>query len=579
MGRPRRSQTAMHVATIKRRHGDREYTSHLLRQSYREGGKVRHRTLANLSYLPEHVIEVVRRGLRGEAVSVEGAPVEVVASVPHGHVAAVTAVAKTLGFPELLGPPCKERDLAFALIVARVIRPGSKAAAARWWRRTTLAPDLSIDRADPDDCYGAMDWLLHRQDGIEEALAARHLASGGLVYYDVSSSYLEGRRCELAARGYPRDALGKGKMQIVYGLICDREGRPVGVRAHPGNTADPSTLHSAVEAIKDRYSLPTVVLVGDRGMITEARIEALRQVGGIDWITALRAPAIKGLVEAAAFQPSLFDHQNLAEIAHPDYPGERLVVCKNPELGAERARKRSELLEATEAALAKVAASVEAGRLRRPDKIGIRVGRVLHRHKMGKHFSIHISEGSFSYQRKQDSIDQEVALDGIYVIRTSVPPEAASAAEVVGAYKALAHVEQAFRSLKTVDLEVRPVHHRLADRVRAHLLICMLAYYLTWHLRRAWAPLTFTDEDPPPRTDPVAKAERSAGATAKARTGRTADGLPAHRFGEILEILGELPRNAVRVGGAAQAEVLTTPTEIQRRAFELLGIPIPQRCM
>lgn len=572
----------MHVAKIIRRHGEREYTSHLLRQTYRLGGKVCHRTLANLSYLPEEIIELVRRGLRGEAMSLGAYPAtEVVSSAPHGHVAAVTAYAKTLGFPALLGPPSKTRDLAFALIVARVIRPGSKSASARWWRRTTLAADLGIERADPDDCYAAMDWLLSRQDEIEATLAARHLTEAGLVYYDVSSSYLEGRHCELSARGYPRDPAGKGKLQIVYGLICDSQGRPVGIRAHRGNTADPSTLASAVEAIKSGFSISKVVLVGDRGMITQARIEALKQAGGIEWITALRAPAIKGLVEKQAFQPSLFDQVNLAEITHGDYPGERLVVCKNPELGADRARSREELLTATEKLLKEIEAATlrEKRKLAGKDKIGVRVGKVINKYKVAKHFTIKIGEGSLHYERKSDSIDAEAALDGIYIIRTSVDADTLSAPEVVSAYKDLAHVEQAFRSIKTVDLQVRPVHHRLANRVRAHLLICMLAYYLTWHLKRAWAPLTFTDEHPPARIDPVAKAQRSTTATAKARKGRTADGLAAHSFREIIEILGELPRNLVRVAGVADVEVLTTANEIQRRAFELLDVPIPLRCV
>lgn len=570
---------AMHVATIRRRHGDREYTYHLLRQSYREGGKVRHRTLGNLSRLPPAAIEAVKAVLRGEPLALgEGAGVEVLRSLPHGHVAAVAGAAHTLGFPDLLGPACRERDLAFALIVARVIRPASKAASTRWWQRTTLAPDLGIEGADPDDCYRAMDWLLHRQEEIEERLAGRHLKEGGLVYYDVSSSYLEGRACELGRIGYSRDGR-RGRPQIVYGLVCDPEGRPVAIRAHPGNTADPATLGPAVSRIKERFGVSRCVLVGDRGMITSARIEALRGLGGVDWVTALRAPQIKALAEAGAIQPSLFDEEDLAEITHPDYPGERLVVCRNPELGAERARKREELLSATEADLAKVQAQVEAGRLRRPEKIGIRVGQVLNRYKMGKHFTLDIATGRFGFARNGEAIEAEAALDGVYVVRTSVPGEALSAAEVVGAYKALAHVEQAFRSLKTVDLEVRPVYHRLADRVRAHLLICMLAYYLVWHLRRAWAPLTFTDEHPPARPDPLAKAARSPEATAKARRGRTAEGLPAHTFGEILEVLGELPRNTVRVGGAAVAEALTAPDPIQRRAFELLAVPLSLRCL
>lgn len=580
----------MHVATIKRRHGEREYVSHLLRQTYRQGGKVRHRTLGNLSHLPLEVIELVRGALRGEAPGGAGpgaggpagesgvgaGAIEVSRSLPHGHLAAITGVAHRLGFPELLGPASRERDLACALICARVARPGSKAATARWWAHTTLGVDLGLERASPDDCYRAMDWLLARQGAIEAELAGRHLGEGGLVYYDLSGSYLEGRRCPLAARGYSRDGK-RAKAQIVYGLLCDPEGRPVAVRAHPGNTADPATLGEAVEDLRGRFGLERVVVVGDRGMITSARIRALKGRGGVDWITALRAPEIKALAGAGAIQLSLFDEANLAEISSPDYPGERLVVCRNPALGAERARKRAELLAATEADLLRLQAQVEAGRLKDPAKIGLRAGRVADRFKMAKHFTLLIGEGRFSYARKTEQIAAEGALDGLYVIRTSLSAERLGAAAVVGAYKDLARVERAFRSLKSVDLEVRPVHHHLSERVRAHLLLCTLAYYLTWHLRRALAPLTFTDEQPPERADPVARAERSEAARAKASRGRTADGLVAHGFGELLDILGTLTRNTLRLPGAGEVEVMATPNPIQRRAFELLGFPIPQR--
>ncbi|MEW6583443.1 MAG: IS1634 family transposase [Actinomycetota bacterium] len=579
----RRQAGAMHVATIRRRHGEREYVSYLLRQSFREGGKVRHRTLGNLSHLPAEVIDLVRRALRGEPVAdVPGGggttlgAVEVARSLPHGHVAAVMSGARRRGLPEILGPACRERDLALALIVARVVRPGSKAATCRWWRHTTLGVDCGLERADADDCYAAMDWLLACQGDIEKRLAARHLAEGGLVYYDVSGSYLEGRTCPLGARGYSRDAK-RGKLQVVYGLVCDAGGRPVAVRAHPGNAGDPATLAEAVRAVREQFGLSRVVVVGDRGMITQARIDALTAQAGVGWITTLRAPQIAALVAEGAIQMSLFDERGLAEITHPDYPGERLVVCRNPSLLAERARKRGELLAATEKDLARVAAQVAAGRLKDPGKIGLRAGRVLHRHKMAKRFVLDIAPGRFSYARKDDALAAEEALDGIYVVRSSVAEDELDAADLVRAYKDLSHVERAFRSLKSVDLEVRPIHHRLEDRVRAHLLICMLAYYLTWHLRRAWAPITFTDEARPTRKDPVAKAERSPAATRKARRGRTQDGQIAHGFREVLDILATLTRNTLRLPGAAEVEVLATPSPLQARAFELLGATIPAR--
>jgi hypothetical protein len=569
----------MHVATTKRRHGDREYKSHLLRQSYREGGKVRHRTLANLSYLPEEVIELVRRALRGETISTSGSTaVEVISSSPHGHVAAVASLAQTLGFPEILGPSCPERDVAFALIVARVIKPSSKAAATRWWVRTTLAEDLGIKGVGTDDVYGAMDWLGARQGAIESTLASRHLVSGGLCLYDLSSSYMEGSHCPLARRGYSRDQK-KGKAQIEYGLLCDPEGRPISIEVFKGNTADPVAFMSVVETLRERFSLGEVVVVGDRGMITAARIEALRAMGGMGWVTSLRAPQIHKLAEEGALQLSLFDETSLAEIAHPDYPGERLVLCRNPALAQERARKRQDLLRGTEALLDKVVSGSGRGRLRSAAQIGVRVGRDVNRYKMAKHFELEISDGVFSYSRKADAIASEAALDGIYVVRTSVARERLSAPEVVEAYKGLKHAERAFRSLKSVDVELRPVFHRLEARVRAHALVCMLACYLVWHLRRAWAPLTFTDEAPPTRSDPVARATRSAGARRKAARKRTDEDVAIHSFGEIIDILGELPRNVVRVAGAVQADVLTTPTDVQRRAFELLGLPLPLRCV
>ncbi|MGH7511225.1 MAG: IS1634 family transposase, partial [Gemmatimonadales bacterium] len=415
-----------------------------------------------------------------------------------------------------------------------------------------------------------------RQAAIEARLARRHLSPGGLVLFDLSSSWVEGRHNALAALGYTRDGR-RGKAQINYGLVTDRDGRPVAVRVFEGNVADPTAFSAAVEDVRHRFGLDEVVLVGDRGMITSARIAQLKTLEGAGWITALRAPQIKQLAEAGSIQLSLFDQGPLAEIDHPDYPGERLVVCRNPALAAERARKRAELLEATEAALGKVAASVEAGRLKDPAKIGVRVGRVAHRFKMAKHFRWEIAEGSFTYRRRQEAIEAEAALDGIYVVRTSVPATTLDPAGVVEAYKRLRLVEQDFRSLKTIDLELRPIYHRLEQRVRAHVFICMLAAYLTWHLRRAWAPLCFTDEEPPDRrTEPVGKAERSLAAQRKASTRRTPDGRPAHSFATLLDHLATLTRNTVRLGDQPTTiEMLATPTATQRRAFELLGTTVP----
>ncbi len=548
--------------------------SYLLRRSYREGGKVRHETLGNITALPEATIALVRASLAGKKLLVAGEDLAVARSLPHGHVAAVWAQAEALGLGGLLGPACPQRELALALIVARVCRPGSKLATTRWWADTTLAADLGVAGADVDDVYAAMDWLVQRQDGIEAGLARRHLTVGGLVYYDLSGSYVEGRHNELAAIGYSRDGK-RGKAQITYGLVTDADGRPVAVQVLPGNTADPAAFTAAVATVRGRFGLDRVVLVGDRGMITSARIDALRALDGAGWITALRGPAIRQLAESGAVQLSLFDRTDLAEITHPDYPGERLVACRNPALAAQRARKRAELLDATEAELARIKASVDAGRLRDPVKIATRLGRVANRFKMAKHFHTVVADGHFDYQRNHDQIAAEAALDGIYVIRTSVPTDTLAAAEVVEAYKRLRLVEADFRSLKTVDLELRPIHHRRAARVRAHVLICMLAAYLTWHLRRAWAPLCFTDEHPPDRTaDPVGKAHRSPHAQHKASTARTSDGQPAHNLATLLDHLATLTRNTVHAGGHS-VELLATPTPLQRQAFQLLNTPIP----
>lgn len=573
MGKP---SGAAHVARVVRKYKDREYVSWLLRRSYRDAGKVKHQTLANLSALPAQAITDLRASLAGRRLVDAEATVEVTRSLPHGHVAAVWAMARKLGLPALVGSPCPERDLAMALLVARVVEPGSKLATTRWWADTTLGVDLGVADAATDQVYAAMDWLVDHQERIERRLARRHLTPSGLVYYDLSSSWMEGRCCPLAARGYSRDRK-RGKAQIEYGLLTDADGRPVAVEVFAGNTGDPATVAGQVDKVRGRFGIGRLIMVGDRGMLTSARVQALGALGGVGWITTLRAPAIAALADAGVIQPSLFDEVNLAEVTHPDYPGERLILCRNPALGAERARKRDELLAATEAELAKVARLVQAGKLVKAGAIGVRAGRVLGRFKMAKHFRLEIADGSFSFARDQVAIDAEAALDGIYVVRTSVAASELGTAEVVEAYKRLAKVEQDFRSLKTVDLDLRPVHHHLERRVRAHVLICMLAAYLVWHLRKAWAPLCFTDETPPQRADPVAPAVRSPQAARKASTQQTPDGAPAHSFQTLLDHLATLTRQTIVFTDPAAVTIdrLTTPTPTQRRAFELIAAPIP----
>lgn len=565
----------MHVERVPNR-GSRPAV--LLRQSYREDGKVKKRTLANLSSWPEEQVETLRAVLRGDEMVPRADAFEIQRSLPHGAVAAVWAVARRLGFPALLGPESRMRSVVMALLVARVLRPASKLATTRWWTDTTLAADLGVARADADDCYAALDWLGDRQDTIERALAARHLEPGGLVLFDLSSSWLEGRRCPLAARGYSRDGK-RGKLQVTYGVVANPDGCPVAVEVFGGNTADPRAFTETVTKVRDRFGLKEVVMVGDRGMITSARIDALRDQEGMGWVTALRAPAIKRLArDDGPLQLSLFDDTNLAEITHPDYPGERLIACRNPALAAERARKRTELLDATETDLDKIVAAVEAGRLRDPAKIGVRVGKKINRHKMGKHFETAISKDHFTYTRKQDQITQEAALDGIYVIRTSVSETDLTAAGVVEAYKNLAGIERLFRSLKTVDLNIRPIHHRLEHRVRAHVFLCLLAAYLVHHLRQAWAPLCFTDEHPPTRKDPVAPARRSPQALNKASRQQLEDGTQPRAFGDLLDHLATLTRNQVSIPTHPHIpafQQLTQPTDLQQRAFQLLDTPIP----
>jgi len=558
----------------------------LLRESYRDGDKIKKRTLANLSHWPAAKIEALRRVLRDEPVG-GGAPdggLVMRRSLPHGHVAAALGSLRRIGLERVLaggGQPPRAVALCVAMIVARLIDPASKLATSRQLDETTasssLGAVLGLGAVDEQELYGALDWLLAEQPRIEQALARRHLADGTLVLYDVSSTYFEGRTCELAAFGYSRD--GKPHQpQIVFGLLCTAEGCPVAVEVFAGNTGDPATLKSQIDKLKHRFRLARVVLVGDRGMITAARIEQELKPAGLDWITALRAPQIQALAAAGPLQLSLFDDRDLAEISSPDFPGERLVVCRNPALAVERARKREELLAATEADLARIKAAVERrrGPLRGADTIGLKVGAVLGRRKMAKHFRLTITDTSFAFERDTAAIAAEAALDGIYVLRTSLPPGPLDPTAIVKAYKQLATVERAFRSLKTVDLEIRPIHHRRGHRVRAHVFLCMLAYHLEWHMRQALKPILFDDHDraDAARASIVAPAQRSTAARAKAATKRSADGLPVHGFRSLLAELATLTRNTMAISDHADATFLLYPqlTQVQARAFELLHL-------
>jgi hypothetical protein len=583
---------AMHVARNRRTYvaksGERRvYESVLVRRTYRDGGKVRHETLANLSALPEQAVEAIEATLKGERLVPAGQAVTIAASVPHGHVAAVHAMAVQLGLPSLLGPACAGRDLALALVISRVVAPASKLSTLAWWADTTLGADLGVTAASTDQVYAAMDWLAGRQEQIEAKLAARHLASQAsparMALFDLSSSWMEGRCCPLAARGYSRDGK-KGRLQIEYGLLTDPEGRPVAVRVLPGNTGDPAAFTAIVQVVRDKFGLEQMVMVGDRGMITSARVQALSQLedgtarpDAYGWITALRAPAIRKLMaDGGPLQMSLFDQQNLAEITSPDYPGERLIACRNPVLAADRARTREELLAATEKLLAPILTRVQAGRLTGAGAIGVEVGKVISKYKTGKHFDVVITDTTLAVTRRQAQIDAEATLDGFYVLRTPVPASQLDAPGVVTAYKNLKYVERDFRHIKADDLDLRPVYHYLEERVKAHVLICMLACYLIWHLRRAWAPLTFTDENPPAGGDPVAPARRSAAAQAKASHQHDQAGRPYRSFRGLLAHLATLTRNQVRFAGAtATVPMLAEPTSEQRKAFQLIGAPIP----
>ena len=566
---------AVHVVTTRRQGTHREYVAHLLMRSYREGGKVKKETVANLSHLPDDCIDLIRGYLSGEQYVRAQDQFKIERALPHGHVEAVLAMVKRLELPRLLDrTPCKERDLILAMIVQRIIEAGSKLFTSRTLGQSTLAEELHVEGASADALYAAMDWLLERADGIQKRLARRHLRDGEPVLYDLSSSYFEGRHCLLAMRGYSRDER-RGSLQIVYGLLCDRVGRPIAVEVFSGNTIDSQTIPSQIGTLRHRFKLRDVVLVSDRGMVTRTNLEALAQAD-IDWITALKAPQVKALAQSGALPLSLFEEHNLAEITDPAYPDERLIVCRNPLVGVERGRKRQELLEATEAELNKVAVRVAAGTLQGKEHIGIAVGLVVNRFKMKKHFDLQIEDSRFAFPRKSEQIAAEAALDGIYILRTSTQPAEFSGADIVRSYKQLARVERAFRTLKQPDLEIRPIYHYLEPRVRAHVLLCMLAYYVEWHLREAWAELLFIDSESPPRVDPVSKAQRSASALRKAQTQRTSEGAIVHSFCSLINELASRTRNTVRIGDSpATFPQSAEPSAIQARALELIArLPI-----
>jgi transposase len=572
---PSRTGTA-HVVTTTRRYKDRVYHTHLLRRSYREDGVVKNETLGNLSHLPEPLIEIIRRSLQGESFLPVTQALEITRSRAHGHVQAVAAAMRGLEFSGLIAAkPSPERELVIAMVAARIIAPHTKLATTRWWHTTTLAEDLGVQQASENDLYAAMDWLLARQQAIQKKLAARHLGPGSMVLYDLTSSYFEGTSCPLAKLGYNRDGK-QGLLQVNYGVLTDGRGCPVAVSVHEGNVADSQTFVPELKRLREQFGVEQLVMVGDRGMVSNQAIATMRETAGVDWITALKSASIRALIEQGQLQLDLFDERNLIELSSPDYPGERLVACRNPQLAALRAHKREELLAATERNLAPIKARVVAGKLKGADAIGLRVGRVVNQYKVAKHFELTIGEATFNFQRKRDSIATEAALDGIYIIRTSVAPARMDAADCVRNYKALANVERAFRSLKTIDLKVRPIHHRTADRVRAHIFLCLLAYYVEWHMREAWRELMFadTDQQAKAKRDPVAPAKRSQAALDKVASHTLDDGTPAHSFATLLAELATIVRNTCRTPNtAADAptfELLTTPNPKQQRALELI---------
>jgi len=563
----------MYIATVPNR---KSPPAILLRESYREQGKVKSRTLANLSHLPAAAIELLRRALAGEQLVPVGETVEVIASPHHGHVEAVLLAMRRLELARVIDSrPSRERDLVVAMIAARLLAPASKLATTRWWHDTTLPALLGVSDAGEDELYSALDWLLARQGRIENKLAARHLEAEGLALYDLSSSYFEGVTCPLAAFGNNRDGK-KGKLQVNYGLLTNAAGTPVAISVFKGNTGDPKTLLPQVARVRHSFAIERFVIVGDRGMITQKQIDVLATQEGMEWITALRPEAIRQLLEDRAVQIDLFDERNLFELTHPDFPGERLVACRNPQLALRRAAKRRSLLEATAKELDKVCAMVERGRLKGQDKIGVRVGKVVNKYKVAKHFVLDIEAHHFSYRLDEAKIAEEAALDGLYVIRTSLAEARLSAEDTVRSYKRLSNVERAFRSMKTMDLLIRPIYHRLDERVRAHILLCMLAYYVQWHMVEAWRELLFCDEDQQAKAtrDPVAPAKRSEAALRKVRTRLLDDGTEAHSFQTLLHHLSTIVCNRCRVPGAGPDtppfEIVTTPDAKQQRAYELL---------
>ena len=566
-------KVGMHIHVIPNRDSP---PTVLLRESYRDGKTVKKRTLANLSALPAEQIELIRQVLRGEKLVAPASLFEIDASRHHGHVQAVWLAMQRLGLAQLLSTrPCAERQRVLAMIAARILRPNSKLATTRWWDTTTLPELFELDACDEQALYAAMDWLLERQDAIQGKLAQRHLQPGDLVLYDLSSSYFEGSTCELAALGYNRDGK-RGKLQVNYGLLTDARGVPVAISVFEGNTADADTFMPQVTQLRERFGIDEMVLVGDRGMIAQTHIDALRAETGLQWITALKSGSLRVLASEGALQLGLFDERNLFEFTHADYPGERLVACRNPELAKRRAHKRQALLEATVALLEPIRQRVAAGRLKGQDRIGLCVGKVLNRYKVGKHLDLVIGDASFEYTINEARVAQEATLDGIYVIRTAVPQERMGSDDVVRNYKSLSQVEQAFRSMKTVDLEVRPIYHRLADRVRAHLLLCMLAYYVKWHMMQAWRPLLFADEEQAAKAqrDPVAPARRTAGALRKVSNRTLEDGTCVHSFDSLLHHLSTIVRNACHHPGASAHEATftldTAPDAKQLQALELL---------
>src|SRR5258706_5287161 len=567
---------AAHVVTTTRKYKDQVYRTHLLRRSYREGGVVKNETLGNLSHLPEALIDIIRRSLRGETFVPLGQAFEVTRSRSHGPSQAVALAMQRLSLSSVMASkPCRERALVLAMVAARIVAPHTKLATTRWWHTTTLAEDFGVADANEDDLYAAMDWLLARQGTIQKKLAARHLSDGGLVLYDLSSSYFEGHCCPLAKLGYSRDGR-HGMLQVNYGLLTDARGCPVAVSVHEGNVADSQTLLPEVKRLREDFGVEHLVMVGDRGMISNKAIDQMRESDGVAWITALKSVSIRALVEQGQLQLDLFDERNLLELSSPDYPGERLVACRNPELAKLRTHKREELLTATEHNLEKVKARVDAAKLTGRDEIGLRVGKVINQYKVAKHFELVLGDNTFTFARKRACIAAETALDGIYIIRTSVSAAQMDAPDCVRNYKALANVERAFRSLKTIDLKVRPIHHRTADRVRAHIFLCMLAYYVEWHLREAWRELMFADTGQQAKAtrDPVAPAQRSASAQAKAATHCLDDGTPVHTFSTLMAELATVVRNTCRTPQAGPDaptfEILTTSNAKQHRALELL---------